>query len=233
VRWALLLLSLAACGSKKSSGDGWTERPTRPVSRQSGDFTVTVELPDGLELTTENGYDLQWTGVELGDPRGYVLIGAGPISLTLDRALDDLGMIESEAKVLRKRALDDGYLITQTSEAFVRTTRWSQLGGLNITCDSGLAAAGDFEGAADFTEKVCLSVEVAGAPAAEGGPALESLSTSQLGDLVNAGAFEGSTRIYSLPERYQAARLLAGRLGLPADAPVETIVDRFLSMPPE
>jgi hypothetical protein len=232
VRWPLLLVVLAACGGKKPSGDGWTERPTEPTSRESGELTVTVELPDGLVLTTDNGYDLQWTGVELGDPRGYVLVGSGPVSLTLERALDDLGMIETEAKILRKRAIDGGYLITQTSQTFVRTTGWTELGGLNVTCDSALAAAGDVERAADWTEKVCLSVKITGAPAADGGPALDGLSTDQLGDLVNAGAFEGSTRIYSLAERYRAAKLLAVRLGLPADTPVEQVVDHFLGTPP-
>jgi hypothetical protein len=232
VRWPLLIVVVAVGCSSKKSGGGWTDRPVKAVSRESNGLTVTIELPPELQLTTDNGYDLQWTGVELGDPRGYILVGDGPVSLTLDRALDDLGLIEVEAKVHRKRAIDGGYLITQTTGTFVRTNAWTELGGQNVLCDSAIASGGNVDRAADWTERVCLSAKVTGVEPPTPSVDLESLSTSQLGDLVNAGAFEGSTRIYALAERYDAAKLLAGRLGLPTDTPVEQVVDRYLATPP-
>ncbi len=232
MRWPLLLLLVACSGKKTSDPGGWLGRPVAPVSRESGALTFTISLPDGLQLTTENGYDLQWTGVELGDPRGYLLLGDGPVSLTLDRALDDLGFVENEAKILRKREIDGGYLITQTTGTFVRTNAWTELGGQNVLCDSAIASGGGVEAAADWTEKTCLSMEVSGAPPRGPAPDLATLSTAQLGDLVNAGAYDGSTQIASLAERHAAAKVLAGRLGMPSDAPVEAVVDRFLATPP-
>jgi hypothetical protein len=230
ISWPVAL-ALAACGGKHADDDGgWTTRPVRVQRHDVGVATLTIELPDGLEVVTGGGYDLKWEGHKLGDPRGYVLLDDDPLALTLDRTVADADL--DAAQLIRRRAIDGGYAVVQASSTFVRAVVWREWSGArSYLCDSAIPAGRARDRAADWAERVCLSVTVAGPPA----PApldLDALSTDQLASVIDSGAYQvdgaDAPRKASLAERAAAARILAARLAVEVDTPPEQVLDRYL-----
>jgi hypothetical protein len=165
---AMICVLLLGCGKGESADPGpgrdWSAEPLAPVVQRIGGAEVSLSLPRGLRLDSEEPDRIHWVADQddyFSEPSVTLATVATPPD-SVERAVE-YAMPGDTETVARKEPIEGGFAVTTHSpdRGLVQAYVWKQVGDQPVSCLASQARRGGvprFEATTGWLESICGSL---------------------------------------------------------------------------